>query len=69
MTLCPPLGPVAWFLGNRALQDMADHPDVTAHRRRIQAGRICGIVSSCVLAAAVSLTLLMFVGAPYSVDP
>jgi hypothetical protein len=43
------LGPVAWIMGNTALAEIDRNPTAYSNRGNVQAGRICGIVASCLL--------------------
>jgi uncharacterized membrane protein YjgN (DUF898 family) len=43
------LGPVAWILGNRALAEIDANPGAYTNRSVVNAGRICGIISSVLL--------------------
>jgi hypothetical protein len=43
------LGPVAWIMGNNALAEIDRNPAAYSNRGSVQAGRICGIVASCLL--------------------
>lgn len=50
LVVCAPLGPVAWYLGNRAIDEMSRQQEVTwSNRGLIRAGRACGIASSGIL--------------------
>lgn len=69
LTICPPAGPAAWYLGNRALGQIDHQRGVDAGLRRVQAGRMCGIISSCLLVTAAVLAFVVFVGPPYSIEP
>ena len=43
------LGPVAWVMGNNAIAEIDQYPSAYTNRGSVQAGRICGIVSSAIL--------------------
>jgi hypothetical protein len=55
---CQILGPFAWSMGNKALEEIDRDPMRYSNRGSINAGRICGIVGSVLL----GLYLLMVVG-------
>lgn len=47
------LGPVAWIMGNSAIREIDADPSRFGNRGSVQAGRICGIVSSAIIALGV----------------
>lgn len=49
VALCQLAAPFAWTMGGRALAEIDSAPGVVTNRGMVQAGRICGIVGSCVL--------------------
>ncbi|WCO66190.1 DUF4190 domain-containing protein [Iamia majanohamensis] len=49
IVMCQVLGPVAWVMGNRALQEIDASPGSWSNRGNVQAGRICGIVATVIL--------------------
>lgn len=55
------LGPVAWVMGNNAIAEIDRNPTAYTNRSSVQAGRICGIISSCLLILAIVLVLLVAV--------
>lgn len=64
LVVCGLLGPVAWAMGSRAIREMDAQPGVVwSNRGNVTAGRICGIISSCLLMAAVAFVLLFIVAA------
>jgi hypothetical protein len=50
IVLCWALGPVAWFQGTKALDEIDNSPGTATNRSLIQAGRVCGIVGTVLLA-------------------
>lgn len=55
LVLCGVLGPFAWSKGNEAIRDCELSPGRYSNRGSIQAGRICGIVASCLLVLQIVL--------------
>ncbi|QLY30786.1 DUF4190 domain-containing protein [Nocardia huaxiensis] len=55
------LGPVAWTMGTRARREIAESHGAIGGEGMVQAGLICGIISSCLLAAGV-LFLVVILG-------
>ena len=55
IVLCQVLGPIAWVMGNRALQEIDASPGSWSNRGNVQAGRICGIVATALLGVYVLL--------------
>ena len=53
LVVCQFLGPVAWIMGNRAIAEIDGNPGAYTNRGSVQAGRICGIISSCLVIAMV----------------
>jgi hypothetical protein len=47
------LGPFAWVMGNRALQEIDANPGGYSNRGTVQAGRICGIIGTVLLGLSV----------------
>ncbi len=59
---CGILGPFAWKMGNDAIREMDANPNVLySNRGNITAGRICGIVASCILIAGAVFAVLFFI--------
>ena len=59
LVVCGILGPFAWSMGNKALREMDAAGGVWSNRGNVTAGRICGIISSCVLIAGVVLLIIL----------
>ncbi len=53
LVVCQFLGPAAWIMGNRAIAEIDANPAAYTNRGSVQAGRICGIISSCLIIATV----------------
>ncbi|MEO3794606.1 DUF4190 domain-containing protein [Nonomuraea sp. B10E15] len=49
LVVCSLLGPFAWVMGNRALREIDESGHYYENRGSIQAGRICGIISSVLM--------------------
>ena len=58
LVVCGLLGPFAWVMGSKALLEMDASPGVWSNRGNVTAGRICGIISSCLLAVGIVLAIL-----------
>jgi uncharacterized membrane protein YjgN (DUF898 family) len=43
------LGPVAWFMGNKAVREIDANPGAYTNRGTVNAGRICGIIGTILL--------------------
>jgi hypothetical protein len=54
LVICQLLGPVAWVMGNTALREIDAEPGRYAGRGTVQAGRICGIIATVLLALVVA---------------
>ncbi|MGH9213828.1 MAG: DUF4190 domain-containing protein [Acidimicrobiales bacterium] len=58
---CQVLGPFAWVMGSKALQEIDMNPAVYSNRGVVQAGRICGIVGTVLLGlTALYLVFILF---------
>jgi hypothetical protein len=57
LVICGFLGPVAWIMGNNALAEIDRNPAAYANRSTVNAGRICGIVATVLLALGILFTL------------
>ncbi|MEU6712243.1 DUF4190 domain-containing protein [Nonomuraea sp. NPDC046802] len=60
LVVCGFLGPFAWVMGNRALREIDESGHYFENRGTIQAGRICGIISSALMIIGVGIFVLMF---------
>ena len=50
LVVCSPLGIAAWVMGNKAMREINADPNTTyTNRGQVNAGRICGIVATCLL--------------------
>ncbi|MGB8858441.1 MAG: DUF4190 domain-containing protein [Ilumatobacteraceae bacterium] len=59
---CGVCGPFAWVMGNNALREMDGQPGVNwGNRGNVTAGRVCGIIGSCLLILGMAW-LLLWVG-------
>jgi hypothetical protein len=66
LVICQLLGPVAWVMGNNAIAEIDSNPTAYSNRGTVQAGRICGIVSSVMLIIAVVILVIALVAAAAS---
>ncbi|HAV62810.1 MAG TPA: DUF4190 domain-containing protein [Verrucomicrobiales bacterium] len=65
LVVCAPLGVAAWIMGNSDLKAMDAGTMDPGGRSNTNAGRICGIIGTCLLLVgiAVSLFFLVMAGA------
>lgn len=61
LVLCQVLSPFAWSMGNRVLREIDASGGQVGGRGQVNAGRICGIIGTILLAASIGLLLLFFV--------
>ena len=66
LVVCGFLGPFAWVMGSKALREMDASPGVWSNRGNVTAGRICGIISSCLLLAGIAFLIVFVVAASTS---
>jgi uncharacterized membrane protein YjgN (DUF898 family) len=67
LVVCGLLAPVAWSMGNKALRDIDADPTVTyTNRGNITAGRICGIIGTCLMALGVVFVVIAVIAAAAS---
>lgn len=67
LVVCQLLGPVAWIMGNNAIAEIDANPMAYSNRSAVQAGRICGIVSTAILVfSAVIFLIVLLVAASSS---
>lgn len=55
LVVCSLIGPFAWVMGNRALREIDTSGHLYENRGSVQAGRICGIVGTCLMLAVIGL--------------
>lgn len=55
------LGPVAWIMGNKALAEIDANPSMFSNRSTVNAGRICGIISTVFLVLGIILGIFFLV--------
>ena len=54
LAICGLLGPFAWAMGQKTLREIDSDPGASySNRGQVNAGRICGIISTCLLAVGV----------------
>ena len=58
LAICGLLGPFAWSMGNKALREMDANSGLWSNRGNVTAGRICGIISTCLLALGIVAVIL-----------
>ena len=63
LVVCGLLGPVAWVMGNNALAEIDRSPAAYRNRGNVQAGRICGIVATALLAFGIIVLIIALVAA------
>jgi hypothetical protein len=63
LVVCQFLGPVAWVMGNTAIAEIDRNPSAYSNRGSVQAGRICGIISSVLLILTVVVLLFVLIAA------
>ena len=66
LVLCQLLGPVAWIMGNNAIAEIDANPTAYSNRSAVQAGRICGIVSTAMLILGVVIFVVALIVAAAS---
>jgi Domain of unknown function (DUF4190) len=66
LVVCGLLGPVAWVMGNNALAEIDRNPAAYTNRGTVQAGRICGIVATCLLILGVVIAIIAIAAAAAS---
>ncbi|MFI7124668.1 DUF4190 domain-containing protein [Nonomuraea sp. NPDC050153] len=60
LVVCTILGPFAWSMGNKVLREIDGSGYYFENRGMVQAGRICGIVSSILMMVTLGFVVLMF---------
>jgi len=60
LVVCGILGPFAWSMGNKALKEIDASGYVYENRGMVQAGRICGIISTCIMGAIIGIYVIIF---------
>lgn len=61
LVVCSFLGPVAWVMGNNALAEIDRNPTAYTNRGTVQAGRICGIITSVLMIIGVVVVLFALI--------
>lgn len=57
LAVCGLLGPVAWVMGSSALTEIDANPSAYTNRSSVQAGKICGIISTVILVVGILAVL------------
>jgi hypothetical protein len=63
LVVCGLLGPFAWVMGNNAIAEIDQNPAAYTNRGAVQAGRICGIVGTCLLILSVVIFAVVIAAA------
>jgi hypothetical protein len=63
LVLCSICAPFAWAKGNKALNEIDRYPEGYTNRATVQAGRICGIVGTCIAIGLIILYVLIAIAA------
>ena len=54
LVACGLCGPFAWSMGNKAIKEMDSQPGANwSNRGNVSAGRVCGIIGTCILGLSV----------------
>ena len=62
LVVCGLLGPFAWSMGNKALREIDSDPTTTyGNRGQINAGRICGMIGTIILAVSVVVWVIVVI--------
>lgn len=61
LVACQIIGPVAWIMGSKALREIDANRALYRNRGNVQAGRICGIIGTCLLVAGIAFYVLILV--------
>ena len=60
LLVCGPLGIAAWIMGNNDLKEMAAGTMDPSGRGTTQAGKICGMIATILMAIALIIFILVF---------
>lgn len=60
IVICGLLGPVAWIMGNNALSDIRAGRLDPSEQGLVVAGKVCGIVSTCLILLICGFYVLVF---------
>lgn len=63
LVFCLLLGPVAWIMGNNAIQEIDANPSRYGNRGSVSAGRICGMIASVLMAIGVVVLIIVVAAA------
>jgi hypothetical protein len=61
IVFCGILGPFAWVMGNTALKEIDASPGSYTNRGQVQAGRICGIITSVLMLLGIAAFVLLII--------
>jgi hypothetical protein len=60
LAACQLLAPIAWFIGSKAVNEIDASPGAYSGRGEANAGKIMGIVGTCIIAVTIIGLVLMF---------
>ncbi len=60
LVICALLGPVAWVMGNNATRDINAGRADPSEQGIITAGKVCGIISTCLMILGCGFYILIF---------
>lgn len=66
LVVCGILGPVAWVMGNKAIKEIDAAGGTATNRSQVNAGRICGIISTVLMVLVIAFYGVMIVVAATS---
>ena len=58
LVVCQVISPIAWVMGNRVLREIDASGGAYAGRSNVNAGRICGIIGTVLIALSVAALLV-----------
>lgn len=58
LAVCQILGPFAWSMGSKAIKEIDANPEMYSNRGTVNAGRICGMVSTILLIITLGIVVL-----------
>jgi hypothetical protein len=64
LVVCSVMGPIAWAMGNEEIRRMDAGQTPQDQRGSVTAGRVCGIIASCMLMFGGLIFLMLLAAAP-----
>jgi len=59
LLICGPLGIAAWVMGQKAMNEINADPTATyTNRGQVNAGRICGIIATCLMILGIIIVII-----------